>query len=140
MTETPGMKPRWQLKPCLSARLCLTGCLVLAGCGAAEEGYQSGTSGSGTPPDAPASQSAEQLKAGQPRPVPASLEDIPAVPADEIHLTIEPESPARYHRVSRGESLSGIARQYRSSVEALQQLNGLDDPGFLEPGQLLRLP
>jgi LysM repeat protein len=43
------------------------------------------------------------------------------------------------HRVSYGETLSGIAARYGSTVEALAQLNHLSDPSRIYVGQLLRI-
>lgn len=47
-------------------------------------------------------------------------------------------SPATYV-VRRGDTLYGIAIEYRTTVEILQRLNGLDDD-VLQTGQALRLP
>ncbi len=44
------------------------------------------------------------------------------------------------HRVSRGESLSSIARHHGVSVGALQHANGLAGRTLIHTGQLLRLP
>ena len=41
------------------------------------------------------------------------------------------------HHVRRGESLSGIARRYGTSVATLMRLNGLRDPNRISPGQTL---
>lgn len=47
---------------------------------------------------------------------------------------------ALVHRVRPGETLWEIARIYGSSVEALAQLNRLDDPGLIRAGQELLVP
>ena len=44
------------------------------------------------------------------------------------------------HRVSRGETLSGIANQYRLSIAELVEINGLRSRNRIRAGQLLRLP
>lgn len=44
------------------------------------------------------------------------------------------------HLVQEGESLWQIAREYRVSVETLVELNGLRDPEFIRPGQVLTVP
>jgi len=44
------------------------------------------------------------------------------------------------HRVRRGESLSVIARRYRSSVSAIMRLNGIRSAHRIWPGQRLRIP
>jgi LysM repeat protein len=57
-------------------------------------------------------------------------------------LSIRPNTApaARTHRVTRGETLSSIARRYGVSVSALSQANGLNDPNQLYAGQLLIIP
>ena len=44
------------------------------------------------------------------------------------------------HRVRRGETLSGVAARYGTSVRALMQVNGLRSPHRIWPGQKLRVP
>jgi membrane-bound lytic murein transglycosylase D len=44
------------------------------------------------------------------------------------------------HYVKRGETLSEIAKAYRTSVSALQYHNGLRDPRYLRYGQRLKVP
>lgn len=43
------------------------------------------------------------------------------------------------HRVRRGETLSGIAARYRTSVSTLMRLNGLSNPNRLRLGQRLKV-
>jgi membrane-bound lytic murein transglycosylase D len=47
---------------------------------------------------------------------------------------------ATNHRVSRGESLSTIARRHGTTVAALQRANRMGRRTVIHPGQLLRLP
>jgi len=44
------------------------------------------------------------------------------------------------HRVGRGQTLSGIAHQYRTSVSALKYHNGIRDPRHLRYGQVISIP
>lgn len=46
---------------------------------------------------------------------------------------------ATEHTITRGETLSGIARHYQVSVDALRAVNGLDGD-FLKVGAVLRIP
>ncbi len=46
----------------------------------------------------------------------------------------------RTHRVSRGQTLSHIARLYRTTVSLLQRHNGISDPRQLRNGQVLKIP
>lgn len=47
-------------------------------------------------------------------------------------------SKHRYHRVRPGDTLSKIARKYRTSVSRLQKLNGLKKNSILRVGRLIR--
>jgi len=46
----------------------------------------------------------------------------------------------RRHVVRRGETLSGIATQFRVGLDDLMRVNGLTRRSVLHPGQALRLP
>ncbi|HSB60577.1 MAG TPA: LysM peptidoglycan-binding domain-containing protein [Vicinamibacteria bacterium] len=72
--------------------------------------------------------------------VPAGEE--PALRARIDSLPELKRPPVRYatHRVRRGESLSVIARRYRSSVSAIMRLNGIRSAHRIWPGQRLRIP
>ena len=60
-----------------------------------------------------------------------------SVPA---HQRFGEQTPDLYHRVRRGDSLSAIARRYRTSVSELVALNGLRSRHRIRAGQVLRLP
>jgi membrane-bound lytic murein transglycosylase D len=44
------------------------------------------------------------------------------------------------HRVTRGQTIGGIARRYRTTVAAIQVANGLRDAKRLRAGQVLKIP
>ena len=44
------------------------------------------------------------------------------------------------HRVRRGETLTGIARQYRVSVRSLRRVNALHSDHALRAGMRIRIP
>lgn len=69
-----------------------------------------------------------------PRPLAASLETMPA----ERHYAAQ--TPDRTHRVRRGDTLSGIAARYSTSVRQLASLNKLRSRNRIRVGQVLRLP
>ena len=48
--------------------------------------------------------------------------------------------PDEYHKVKRGETLSGIARRYKTSVSRLLALNGVNNRHRIYAGRTLRLP
>lgn len=49
-------------------------------------------------------------------------------------------SPGREHVVQPGQSLSQIASRYRTTVERLKALNGIQDPSLIRPGQRIVVP
>ena len=44
------------------------------------------------------------------------------------------------YTVRRGNTLWGIARRYNTSVSALVDLNQIQNPNLIYPGQILRIP
>ncbi len=62
--------------------------------------------------------------------------EVPRVP--DVGAFAEPGP--KVHTVRKGETLSGIARQYDVSVKELIRLNGLADPDRIRVGQRLRIP
>lgn len=53
---------------------------------------------------------------------------------------IPPEATYVLHYVRRGETLSGIARRYRTSVSSIARLNGLRRVHLIRAGQRLKIP
>ena len=62
---------------------------------------------------------------------------VAAIPAQ---LRFDEQTPDLYHRIERGESLSVIARRYRTSVSELMALNSINNRHRIRAGQTLRLP
>ncbi|MEW6077025.1 MAG: LysM peptidoglycan-binding domain-containing protein [Thermodesulfobacteriota bacterium] len=52
----------------------------------------------------------------------------------------EPESGPAYHRVKSGESLSTIARRYKTTIQKITLANNITKKSTLKPGQLLKIP
>jgi membrane-bound lytic murein transglycosylase D len=50
------------------------------------------------------------------------------------------EASFRAHKVGRGQTLSHIAKLYRTTVGTLQKVNGISDPKRLRPGQVIQVP
>jgi membrane-bound lytic murein transglycosylase D len=69
-----------------------------------------------------------------PRPLAASIE---AMPSQRQQLA---QTPDRTHRVRRGDTLSGIAARYGTSVRQLAARNKLRSRNRIRVGQVLRLP
>ncbi len=59
---------------------------------------------------------------------------------NSISRWIPPEATYVYHYVRRGETVSGIAKRYRTSVTAIAQLNRLSRNYLIRPGQRLKVP
>lgn len=53
---------------------------------------------------------------------------------------VPPKRRYVYHRVRRGETLSHIARKYRTSVRAIANANGIVRKDFIRVGQKLKIP
>jgi LysM repeat protein len=60
----------------------------------------------------------------------------PAAPADKPN----PAPASVSHRVASGETLSGIALIYGTTVPAIVQANGITNPSFIRSGQVLAIP
>lgn len=63
-----------------------------------------------------------------------------ARPSAASRAAIPPDPPYVIHTVRRGQTLSGIARRYGTSVRIIQGLNGVRRPRALRVGQKLRIP
>jgi LysM repeat protein len=48
--------------------------------------------------------------------------------------------PPQTYTVAEGDTLAAIAQQFGTSVEALQQANGIEDPDEIVVGQVLVIP
>ena len=48
-------------------------------------------------------------------------------------------TPTTY-KVKRGDTLSGIAAKFATTVKVLVELNGIKDPSKLHMGQVIKLP
>jgi len=59
---------------------------------------------------------------------------------DSIPKWQPPQVTTSIHRVRKGETLSGIAARYRTSVSELMSLNNLRSAHRISPGQQLRVP
>jgi membrane-bound lytic murein transglycosylase D len=66
-----------------------------------------------------------------------AAEVLAAIPVEQ---RFGEQRPDRTHRVGRGETLSGIAARYRTTVPKLMAANGLRDARRIRAGQTLRLP
>ena len=75
------------------------------------------------------------IKPGQMLRVPATR--TAAVPT--VDEPAQPQKPQRY-RVRRGDTLGRIAKRFGTTVDVLVAMNNVDQPHFIKPGQVLRVP
>lgn len=59
---------------------------------------------------------------------------------NEIPVSSPPKPTFVYHRVRRGETLSTIARRYRTSVRKIMRANNLRRSNYIVAGRLLKIP
>jgi membrane-bound lytic murein transglycosylase D len=72
--------------------------------------------------------------------VPLDKSDILLTQLDKIPAA-EPPGPAYgYHRVRLGETLSLIAKQYRTSISSIMRANNLRRSNYIVAGRLLKIP
>lgn len=72
--------------------------------------------------------------------VPQGKSSILSARLDDIPVYTPPRRFYEYHRVRRGETLSHLARRYRTSVRAIMQTNNLRRQNYLRVGQKLKIP
>lgn len=61
-------------------------------------------------------------------------------PVPTVAPTPKPTATYITYRVKSGDTLSGIAGHYKTTVLAIEQLNGITDPRALHVGQILKIP
>ncbi len=59
---------------------------------------------------------------------------------DKIKTTYSPPPMYVYHRVRRGDTLSGIAKKYRTSVKAISRCNNINKKHRIITGKVLKIP
>jgi len=72
--------------------------------------------------------------------VPVGAAEKTTLAVNDLPKWIPPESEYSWHYVKGGETLGAIARRYRTSVAAIQRLNGIRNPRALRIGQRLKIP
>jgi LysM repeat protein len=83
-----------------------------------------------------ASPTASPSPAPTPEPTP-----VPATPAPTpVPTPVVTPPPPQTYTVAEGDTLAAIADQFGTSVSALQQANGIDDPDEIVVGQVLIIP
>lgn len=72
--------------------------------------------------------------------VPIASEESALAALNSLPRWIPPETTYEIHYVRRGETVSGIAKRYRTSVSAIARLNRLGRRYLIRPGQRLKVP
>jgi membrane-bound lytic murein transglycosylase D len=72
--------------------------------------------------------------------VPEAKADTLIAKLDKIKSTYAPAPRYVYHRVRRGDTLSGIAKRYKSSVRAISRCNNIRRAHRIIAGKVLKIP
>ena len=72
--------------------------------------------------------------------IPPGNSDALMAKIDQIPVSHPPQRAYAYHRVRNGETLSVIARKYRSSVRSIMRANNLRRSNFIVAGKRLKIP
>jgi membrane-bound lytic murein transglycosylase D len=72
--------------------------------------------------------------------VPLNKSEIALASIEKMHAWRPPEPQYVYHRVRKGETLSHIARRYRTSIKKIARLNNIRRYNRLRIGQRLKIP
>jgi len=72
--------------------------------------------------------------------IPPGSADVLLAKVDQIPVSHPPQRAFVYHRVRHGETLSVIARRYRTSVKRIMRANNLRRSNFIVAGKLIKIP
>lgn len=72
--------------------------------------------------------------------VPPASEPPIVTPVPTVPPAPTPTAAYTTYRVVSGDTLSGIASRFHTTVKAIVQLNGITDPSSLHVGQILKIP
>jgi LysM repeat protein len=83
-----------------------------------------------------------------PRPTAATILEITPAPTLDLDATateyarrlVPTPTPAGLYVVQKGDSLSGLAEDFGTTVEEIMAANGLTDPNAIQAGQTLLIP
>ena len=59
---------------------------------------------------------------------------------DSLRVSLPPQRAYITHRIRPGDTLSGLAKRYRTTVSAIRKANGLSKNGFIVAGKRIRIP
>jgi len=97
-----------------------------------------GSSGAGD--DGPSLAASPSTAPASPRPSPAATAAPSAEATPRPSPSPAPSARPRTYRVKAGDTLSGIAVAFGTSVKELADLNGITNPSLIRVGQVLKIP
>ena len=56
-----------------------------------------------------------------------------------MQAIVNEESAKKYYTIKSGDTLSGIAAKYETTVNAIAQLNGIENPNIIIAGDTIRV-
>lgn len=72
--------------------------------------------------------------------VPVGKKDLLLASIDRVPVSSPPQPAFVYHRVKKGDTLSTIARRYRTSVKNIMRANNLKRSSYIVAGKKLKIP
>ncbi|MBT3312853.1 MAG: LysM peptidoglycan-binding domain-containing protein [Desulfobacterales bacterium] len=72
--------------------------------------------------------------------VPKGKKDVVVAKISEVPVSSPPRPAFVYHRVRHGETLSAIARKYRTNIRNIARANNINKRNFIVAGKLLKIP
>jgi LysM repeat protein len=71
---------------------------------------------------------------------PAPTEDVDATATAYASRLVPTPTPAGVYTIQEGDTLSGLAEEFGTTVEEMMAVNGLTDPNAIQVGQTLIIP
>lgn len=72
--------------------------------------------------------------------IPAEKADLFLAKLDSINSSFTPPTRYAYHKVRKGETLSGIAKRYRTTIHKLTSINRISKKSVIVSGRVLKVP
>ena len=83
---------------------------------------------------------AGKIRAGQVLKIPGGYVSIAKSSSKKAGSSSPSSQSGQQHRVQKNETLSTIAKKYKSSVKAITRANGIENPRKIKAGQVLTIP
>lgn len=118
---------------------------ISPGASAATTGGSGGASGGGTtaspiPSQADPTDPADPTASTEPDSTADSTAPVASVSAGATPAPSGAVASERTYKVKKGDTLSGIAKKFGTTVKVLQELNNIQDPRYIQVGQIIKLP